>query len=128
VPSRLFALRSSAPPWHKFVLATLTRVSFCRLCAPARRYVRHAGPRKHHRTREAPRDCRPSVVEVVRVEWIGSDALNVVYRGSDGPAEVLLFREAEPRLELVQTSGASVIGVYTDASTAGVNRMFGGPQ
>ncbi len=41
----------------------------------------------------------PSVVEVVRVEWIGSDALNVVYRGSsEGPAEVLLFREAEPRL------------------------------
>jgi hypothetical protein len=38
----------------------------------------------------------PSVVEVVRVEWIGSDALNVVYRGSDGPAEVPLSREAEP--------------------------------
>jgi len=48
----------------------------------------------------------PSVVEVVRVEWIGSEALNVVYRGSDGPAEVLLFREAEPRLELVQASRA----------------------
>jgi SNF2 family DNA or RNA helicase len=48
----------------------------------------------------------PSVVEVVRVEWIGSDALNVVYRGSDGPAEVLLFREAEPRLEPVQASRA----------------------
>ena len=48
----------------------------------------------------------PSVVEVVRVEWIGSDALNVVYRGSDGPAEVLLFREAEPRLEQVQASRA----------------------
>jgi hypothetical protein len=46
------------------------------------------------------------VVEVVRVEWIGSDALNVVYRGSDGPAEVLLFREAEPRLELVRASRA----------------------
>jgi hypothetical protein len=29
-------------------------------------------------------------VEVVRTEWIGSDALNVVYRGADGPAEVLL--------------------------------------
>src|SRR6202045_1558080 len=36
----------------------------------------------------------PAVVEVVRVEWIGSDALNVVYRG------------AEPRLELVQASRA----------------------
>lgn len=45
-------------------------------------------------------------VEVVRTEWIGSDALNVVYRGADGPAEVLLFRDAEPRLELVQASRA----------------------
>ena len=48
----------------------------------------------------------PAVVEVVRVEWIGSEALNVVYRGADGPAEVLLFREAEARLELVQASRA----------------------
>jgi hypothetical protein len=38
-------------------------------------------------------------VEVVRTEWIGADALNVVYRGADGPAEVLLFRDAEPRLD-----------------------------
>lgn len=45
-------------------------------------------------------------VEVVRTEWIGGDALNVVYRGDDGPAEVLLFRDAEPRLELVQASRA----------------------
>jgi hypothetical protein len=45
-------------------------------------------------------------VEVVRIEWIGPDALNVVYRGVDGPAEVLLFRDAEPRLELVQASRA----------------------
>src|SRR5262245_1633623 len=45
-------------------------------------------------------------VEVVRVEWIGADALNVVYRGADGPAEVLLFRDAEPRLELVQATRA----------------------
>ncbi len=45
-----------------------------------------------------------AIVEVVRVEWIGSDALNVVYRGADGPAEVLLYRDAEPRLELVQAS------------------------
>jgi hypothetical protein len=42
----------------------------------------------------------------VRVEWIGSDALNVVYRSGDRPAEVLLYREAEPRLELVQASRA----------------------
>jgi hypothetical protein len=48
----------------------------------------------------------PAVVEVVRVEWIGSDALNVVYRGNDGPTEVLLYREAQPRLELVQASRA----------------------
>ena len=48
----------------------------------------------------------PAVVEVVRVEWIGSDTLNVVYRSNDGPAEVLLYREAEPRLELVQASRA----------------------
>jgi len=45
-------------------------------------------------------------IEVMRVEWIGSDALNVVYRGADGPAEVLLYREAEQRLELVQASRA----------------------
>ena len=44
-----------------------------------------------------------AVVEVVRVEWIGSDALNVVYRSNDGPAEVLLYREAEPRLELIRS-------------------------
>jgi hypothetical protein len=25
--------------------------------------------------------------KVVRTEWIGSDALNAVYRGTDGPAE-----------------------------------------
>jgi superfamily II DNA or RNA helicase len=48
----------------------------------------------------------PTTVEVVRVEWIGADALNVVYRSNDGPAEVLLYREAEPRLELVQASRA----------------------
>jgi hypothetical protein len=46
----------------------------------------------------------PAVVEVVRVEWIGSDALNVVYRSNDGPAEVLLYREAEPRLRTPTSS------------------------
>jgi hypothetical protein len=39
----------------------------------------------------------PSVVEVVRVEWIGSDALNVGHRGADGPGEVLLFRDSQHR-------------------------------
>jgi hypothetical protein len=48
----------------------------------------------------------PAVVEVVRVQWIGSDALNIVYLAADGPAEVLLYRDAEPRLELVQASRA----------------------
>ena len=48
----------------------------------------------------------PTAVDVVRVEWIGSDALNVVYRGADGPAEVLLFRDAEPRLELIRATRA----------------------
>jgi len=47
-----------------------------------------------------------SPVEIVRTEWIGSDALNVVYRSSDGPAEVVLFRDSEPHLELVQASRA----------------------
>ena len=47
-----------------------------------------------------------SPVEVIRTEWIGADAQNVVYRGSEGPAEVLLFRDAEQRLELVQASRA----------------------
>ena len=48
----------------------------------------------------------PVPVEVVRTEWIGADALNVVYRGADGPAAVLLFRDAEARLELVQATRA----------------------
>jgi hypothetical protein len=48
----------------------------------------------------------PAIVDVVRTEWIGADALNVFYRGADGPAEVLLFRDAETRLELVQASRA----------------------
>ena len=47
-----------------------------------------------------------AVVEVVRVQWIGSDALTVVYRGSEDPAEVLLYRDTEQRIELVQASGA----------------------
>src|SRR5579863_3219545 len=48
----------------------------------------------------------PAAVEVVRAEWIGSDALNVVYRGVDGPGEVVLFRDNEPRLELLQATRA----------------------
>jgi superfamily II DNA or RNA helicase len=47
-----------------------------------------------------------AAVEVLRVEWVGSDALNVVYRGGNGPAEILLFRDAEPKLELLQASRA----------------------
>ena len=48
----------------------------------------------------------PAVVEVVRVEWIGSDAVNVVYRGADRPEEIVLFRDHEPHLELVHASRA----------------------
>ena len=48
----------------------------------------------------------PVAVEVVRVEWIGSDALNVVYRGEHGLAEVLVYRDAELRLDLTQASRA----------------------
>jgi hypothetical protein len=48
----------------------------------------------------------PVAVEVVRAEWIGSDALNVVYRGADGPAEIVLFWDSEPRLELLQATRA----------------------
>jgi SNF2 family DNA or RNA helicase len=43
-------------------------------------------------------------VEVLRIERIGSDALNVVYRGVDGPAEILLYRDAEPRLEVTEST------------------------
>jgi hypothetical protein len=57
----------------------------------------------------------PSIVEVVRVQWIGSDALNIVYQGADGPAEVLLYREAEARLELIQASRAFSFGGDGDA-------------
>ncbi len=42
----------------------------------------------------------------MRAEWIGSSALNVVYRGADGPAEIVLFRDNEPRLELLQATRA----------------------
>src|SRR5262245_49537635 len=37
------------------------------------------------------------IVEVVRVEWIGSDALNVVYRSAHGRPKVLPFRDASLR-------------------------------
>lgn len=47
-----------------------------------------------------------SIVEVVRVQWIGADALNIVYRSGEGPAEILIYRDAEPRLELVQANRA----------------------
>jgi len=44
-----------------------------------------------------------SVVTVVNVEWHGSDALTLVYRGPDGRiADELLYRDDESRLELVE--------------------------
>ena len=51
-----------------------------------------------------------SPVEIVRTEWIGPDALSVVYRGADGPAEVsrpLFARLASlgDRLGLAELSG-----------------------
>ncbi len=43
------------------------------------------------------------MVTVVNVEWHGSDALTLVYRGPDGRvADELLYRDDESRLELVE--------------------------
>jgi superfamily II DNA or RNA helicase len=45
------------------------------------------------------------IVEVISVEWIGDQAINVVYRDSNGGvAEAVLYRDDEHRLE-VQSSG-----------------------
>lgn len=42
-------------------------------------------------------------VAVVSVEWHGSDALTLVYRGPDGRvADEILYRHDEPRLEIVE--------------------------
>lgn len=48
------------------------------------------------------RGIAPSVaVQVVSVEWIGTQAISVVYRGAAGAiAEAILYREDEPSLEL----------------------------
>ena len=48
----------------------------------------------------------PAAVDVVRVEWVGSDAINVIYRAGGTPAEVVLFRDDEARLELLQPTRA----------------------
>jgi SNF2 family DNA or RNA helicase len=43
-------------------------------------------------------------VTVVRVDWHGSDALTLVYRGPTGrPADEILYRHDEARLEIVET-------------------------
>ena len=43
-----------------------------------------------------------ATVTVVSVQWHGSDALTVIYRGPDGkPAEEILYRHDEVRLETV---------------------------
>jgi superfamily II DNA or RNA helicase len=45
-----------------------------------------------------------AVVTVVSVQWYGSDALTLVYRGPDGRvADEILYRHDEPRLEIVKT-------------------------
>ena len=46
----------------------------------------------------------PAVVEIVRVEWIGSDALNVVYRASGGPAGVGIAVGRSVRTAIVAVS------------------------
>jgi hypothetical protein len=45
-----------------------------------------------------------TLVTVVSVQWHGSDALTLVYRGPDGRvADEILYRHDEPRLEVVKT-------------------------
>ena len=47
------------------------------------------------------------VVELKSVEWVGSQAINVVFRDSNGTvAEATLYREDEPRLKLESTGRA----------------------
>ena len=43
-----------------------------------------------------------AVVEVVSVQWHGSDALTLLYRGTKGVAEEILYRHDEPRLLIVE--------------------------
>ena len=43
-------------------------------------------------------------VEIVSAEWHGSDALTLVYRGTNGRvADEILYRHNESRLEIVET-------------------------
>jgi hypothetical protein len=45
-----------------------------------------------------------ATVTVVSVEWHGSDALTLVYRGPNGRvADEILYRHDEPRLEVIET-------------------------
>lgn len=49
-------------------------------------------------------------VEVVSVEWIGQQAINVVYRvPTAGIAETTLYRDDEPRLAVEQASRSLLI-------------------
>ncbi len=44
-----------------------------------------------------------AVVTVVSLEWHGSNALTIVYRGPNGRlADEILYRHDEPRLEIVE--------------------------
>ncbi len=43
-----------------------------------------------------------AVVEVVSVQWHGSDALTLLYRGTSGVDEEILYRHDEPRLSIVE--------------------------
>jgi hypothetical protein len=45
-------------------------------------------------------------VEVVSVEWYGNAAVNVTFRGDDGPRDVIVYRDTEPRLEIVDAGRA----------------------
>jgi len=70
-----------------------------------------------------------AAVTVVSVEWHGSDALTLVYRGPNGRvADEIFYRHDEPRLEIVQAGrGASMATVRSSAScprrTASASRI-----
>jgi hypothetical protein len=70
----------------------------------------------------------PTALEVVRTEWIGADALNVVYRGADTPAEGLLFRDANPRLEFAHLDlpeGQLLVQAQSPSSNRHAGRAIG---
>jgi hypothetical protein len=60
----------------------------------------------------------PSVVEVVRVEWIGSDALNVVYR----QAQSLLANRTTELAEVAARLGVARPTVYRAIARASASR------